>query len=164
MAVSQPYNQWTRRTRGSNGRYSTLYYPYWSMMITRLGRCCLYRVVTNRPAHLLVIVLRITAGWAAAWFLARGHCGLNLRQYCGGAWIWGWQNCTSRAQKLEPHLLVKVHSASAPWLNHCRSQCNIRLAAEIDIVIFEWQQEGVGKQRLSNSCLKTGAGKAEVEQ
>ena len=71
---------------------------------------------------------------------------------------------TSRAQKLEPHLLVKVHSASAPWLNHCRSQCNIRLAAEIDIVIFEWQQEGVGKQRLSNSCLKTGAGKAEVEQ
>ena len=64
----------------------------------------------------------------------------------------------------EPHLLVKVHSASAPWLNHCRSQCNIRLAAEIDIVIFEWQQEGVGKQRLSNSCLKTGAGKAEVEQ
>ena len=63
-----------------------------------------------------------------------------------------------------PHLLVKVHSASAPWLNHCRSQCNIRLAAEIDIVIFEWQQEGVGKQRLSNSCLKTGAGKAEVEQ
>ena len=81
--------------------------------------------------------------------------------YCGGPWIWGWQNCTSRAQKLEPHLLVKVHSASAPWLNHCRSQCNIRLAAEIDIVIFEWQQEGVewqqegvGKQRLSNSCLK----------
>ena len=67
-------------------------------------------------------------------------------------------------KKLEPHLLVKVHSASAPWLNHCRSQCNIRLAAEIDIVIFEWQQEGVGKQRLSNSCLKTGAGKAEVEQ
>ena len=63
-----------------------------------------------------------------------------------------------------PILLVKVHSASAPWLNHCRSQCNIRLAAEIDIVIFEWQQEGVGKQRLSNSCLKTGAGKAEVEQ
>ena len=71
-----------------------------------------------------------------------------------------------------------MHSASAPWLNHCRSQCNIRLAAEIDIVIFEWQQEGVGKQRLSNSCLKTrlgkqrlrnsylttGAGKAEVEQ
>ena len=55
-------------------------------------------------------------------------------------------------------------SASAPWLKHCRSQCNIRLAAEIDIVIFEWQQEGVGKQRLSNSCLKTGAGKAEVEQ
>ena len=48
--------------------------------------------------------------------------------YCGGPWIWGWQNCTSRAQKLEPHLLVKVHSASAPWLNHCRSQCNIRLA------------------------------------
>ena len=84
--------------------------------------------------------------------------------YCGGPWIWGWQNCTSRAQKLEPHLLVKVHSASAPWLNHCRSQYNIRLAAEIDIVIFEWQQEGVGKQRLSNSCLKTGAGKAEVEQ
>ena len=84
--------------------------------------------------------------------------------YCGGPWIWGWQNCTSRAQKLEPHLLVKVHSASAPWLNHCRSQCNIRLAAEIDIVIFEWQQEGVGKHRLSNSCLKTGAGKAEVEQ
>ena len=84
--------------------------------------------------------------------------------YYGGPWIWGWQNCTSRAQKLEPHLLVKVHSASAPWLNHCRSQCNIRLAAEIDIVIFEWQQEGVGKQRLSNSCLKTGAGKAEVEQ
>ena len=77
--------------------------------------------------------------------------------------LW-WQNCTSRAQKLEPHLLVKVHSASAPWLNHCRSQCNIRLAAEIDIVIFEWQQDGVGKQRLSNSCLKTGAGKAEVEQ
>ena len=67
-------------------------------------------------------------------------------------------------QKLEPHLLVKVHSASAPWLNHCRSQCNIRVAAEIDIVIFEWQQEGVGKQRLSNSYLKTGAGKAEVEQ
>ena len=79
---------------------------------------------------------------------------------------------------MEPHLLVKVHSASAPWLNHCRSPCNIRLAAEIDIVIFEWQQEGVGKQRLSNSCLKTGpgkqrlrnsylttgAGKAEVEQ
>ena len=79
--------------------------------------------------------------------------------YCGGPWIWGWQNCTSRAQKLEPHLLVKVHSASAPWLNHCRSQCNIRLAAEIDIVIFEWQQEGVGKQRLSNSYLKTGAGR-----
>ena len=73
-------------------------------------------------------------------------------------------NCTSRSQKLEPHLLVKVHSASAPWLNYCRSQCNIRLAAEIDIVIFEWQQEGVRKQRLSNSCLKTGAGKAEVEQ
>ena len=24
------------------------------------------------------------------------------------------------AQKLEPHLLVKVDSASAPWLNHCR--------------------------------------------
>ena len=43
-------------------------------------------------------------------------------------------------------------------------QCNIRLAAEIDIVIFEWQQEGVRKQRLSNSCLKTEAGKAEVEQ
>ena len=83
---------------------------------------------------------------------------------CGGPWIWGWQNCTSRSQKLEPHLLVKVHSASAPWLNYCRSQCNIRLAAEIDIVIFEWQQEGVRKQRLSNSCLKTGAGKAEVEQ
>ena len=81
-----------------------------------------------------------------------------------GPWIWGWQNCTSRAQKLEPHLLVKVHSASAPWLNHCRSQCNIRLASEIDIVIFEWQQEGVGKQRLSNSCLKTGAGKAEVQK
>ena len=56
-----------------------------------------------------------------------------------------------------------MHSASAPWLNHCRSYCNIRLAAEIDIVIFEWQQEGVGKQRLSNSCLKTAAGKAEVE-
>ena len=37
-------------------------------------------------------------------------------------------------------------------------------SCEIDIVIFEWQQEGVGKQRLSNSCLKTGAGKAEVEQ
>ena len=88
----------------------------------------------------------------------------SLCQYCGGPWIWGWQNCTSRAQKLEPHLLVKVHSASAPWLNHCRSQYNIRLAAEIDIVIFEWQQEGVGKQRLSNSGLKTGAGKAEVEQ
>ena len=98
--------------------------------------------------------------------------------YCGGPWIWGWQNCTSRAQKLEPHLLVKVHSASAPWLNHCRSQCNIRLAAEIDIVIFEWQQKAwesrgwaiatlkleLGKQRLSNSCLKTGAGKADVEQ
>ena len=84
--------------------------------------------------------------------------------YCGGPWIWGWQNCTSRSQKLEPHLLVKVHSASAPWLNYCRSQCNIRLAAEIDIVIFEWQQEGLRKQRLSNSCLKTGAGKAEVEQ
>ena len=84
--------------------------------------------------------------------------------YCGGPWIWGWQNCTSRAQKLEPNLLVKVHSASAPWLNHCRSQCNIRLAAEIDIVIFEWQQEGVGKQRLSNSCLKTGAGKAKVQK
>ena len=84
--------------------------------------------------------------------------------YCRGPWIWGWQNCTSRAQKLEPHLLVKVDTASAPWLNHCRSQCNIRLAAEIDVVIFEWQQEGVGKQRLSNSCLKTGAGKAEVEQ
>ena len=56
-----------------------------------------------------------------------------------------------------------MDTASAPWLNHCRSQCNIRLAAEIDVVIFEWQQEGVGKQRLSNSCLKTGAGKAEVE-
>ena len=66
--------------------------------------------------------------------------------YCAGPWIWGWQNCTSRAQKLEPHLLVKVHSASAPWLNHCRSQCNIRLAAEIDIVMFEWQQEGVGAE------------------
>ena len=63
-------------------------------------------------------------------------------------------------------------------LNHCRPQCHIRMAAEIDVVIFEWQQEGVGKQRLSNSCLKTGlgkqrlsnsylktgAGKAEVEQ
>ena len=34
-------------------------------------------------------------------------------------------------------LLVKVHSASAPWLNHCRPQCNIRMAAEIDIAIFE---------------------------
>ena len=106
---------------------------------------------------------------------------LHLRLYCGGPWIWGWQNCTSRAQKLEPHLLVKVHSASAPWLNHCRSQCNIRLAAEIDIVIFEcnkqaWESRGwaiaalklgLGKQRLSNSYLKTGAGKiagAEVEQ
>ena len=63
---------------------------------------------------------------------------------------------------MEPHLLVKVHSASAPWLNHCRSQCNIRLAAEIDIVIFEWQQEGVGKQRLSNSCLKLGLGKQRL--
>ena len=72
---------------------------------------------------------------------------------------------------MEPHLLVKVHSASAPWLNHCTSQCNIRLAVEIDIVMFEWQQEGVrkqrqqlpklglGKQRLSNSYLKTRAGK-----
>ena len=44
--------------------------------------------------------------------------------------------------------------------------------------IFEWQQKawesrgwaiatlklGLGKQRLSNSCLKTGAGKADVEQ
>ena len=94
------------------------------------------------------------------------HCKSSIYHwtYCGGPWIWGWQNCTSRAQKLEPHLLVKVHNASAPWLNHCRSQCNIRLAAEIDIVIFEWQQGGVGKQRLSNSYLKTGAGKAEVEQ
>ena len=40
---------------------------------------------------------------------------------------------------LEPHLLVKVHSASAPGLNHCRPQCHIRMAAEIDIAIFEWQ-------------------------
>ena len=31
-----------------------------------------------------------------------------------GPWIWGWQNCNSRAQKLEPHLLIKVHSARAP--------------------------------------------------
>ena len=59
--------------------------------------------------------------------------------YCGGPWIWGWQNCNSRAQMLEPHLLVKVHSASAPGLNHCRPQCHIRMAAEIDIAIFEWQ-------------------------
>ena len=54
-------------------------------------------------------------------------CPNYCQPYCGRPWIWGWQNCTSRAQKLEPHLLVKVHSASAPWLNHCRSQCNIRL-------------------------------------
>ena len=26
----------------------------------------------------------------------------HLLDYCGGPWIWGWQNCTSRAQKLEP--------------------------------------------------------------
>ena len=45
-------------------------------------------------------------------------------------WIWGWQNYNSKAQKLEPHLLVKVHSASAAWLNHCRPQCNIRMAAD----------------------------------
>ena len=38
-----------------------------------------------------------------------------------------------------PHLLVKVHSASAPGLNHCRPQCHIRMAAESDIAIFEWQ-------------------------
>ena len=47
-----------------------------------------------------------------------------------------------------PISLVKVDSASAPWLNHCRSQCNIRLAAEIDIVIFEWQQAGVGQAEV----------------
>ena len=61
------------------------------------------------------------------------------KEYCGGPWILGWQNCNSRAQILEPHLLVKVHSASAPGLNHCRPQCHIRMAAEIDIAIFEWQ-------------------------
>ena len=61
------------------------------------------------------------------------------QSYCGGPWIWGWQNCNSRAQILEPHLLVKVHSASAPGLNHCRPQCHIRMAAEIDIATFEWQ-------------------------
>ena len=63
----------------------------------------------------------------------------SFETYCGGPWIWGWQNCNSRAQMLEPHLLVKVHSASAPGLNHCRPQCHIRMAAEIDIAIFEWQ-------------------------
>ena len=61
----------------------------------------------------------------------------RIETYCGRPWLWGWQNCNFRAQKLEPHLLVKVHSASAPWLNHCRPQCNIRMAAEIDIAIFE---------------------------
>ena len=66
--------------------------------------------------------------------------------YVRGPWIWGWQNCTSRAQKLEPHLLVKVDTASAPWW---------AIAA---------LKLGLGKQRLSNSYLKTGAGKAEVEQ
>ena len=58
------------------------------------------------------------------------------------SWIWEWQNYTSRSQKLELHLLVKVHSASAPWLNHCRPQFNIGMAAEIDIAIFEeWQAQ-----------------------
>ena len=75
--------------------------------------------------------------------------------YCAGPWIWGWQNCTSRSQKLEPHLLVKVHSASAPWLNHCRPQCNIRMAAEIDIAIFEWQtRRRRPKTASETSCVK----------
>ena len=61
----------------------------------------------------------------------------GIETYCGGPWIWRWQNCTFRAPKLEPHLLVKVHDASAPWLKHCGPQCDIiRMAAEIDIAIF----------------------------
>ena len=171
--------QWQNLHCRLPGLWSWLGLPrmkFWSSTpVTEFSHCrcqvCVRLIVFAGPATIFFFEFMILGGPTSdSYYIAS--------EYCGGPWIWGWQNCTSRAQKLEPHLLVKVHSASAPWLNHCRSQCNIRLAAEIDIVIFEWQQEGVGKQRLSNSalklglgkqrlsnsCLKTGAGKAEVEQ
>ena len=49
----------------------------------------------------------------------------RIETYCGGPLIWWWQSCTSRAPKCEPHLFVKVRSASAPWLKHCGPQCEI---------------------------------------
>ena len=56
---------------------------------------------------------------------------------------------------VEPHLLVKVHSASAPLLNHCGPQCNVRLAAEINISIFEWQTRWRHPKTASEtSCVK----------
>ena len=47
------------------------------------GRCCLYRIVTNWSTHVLGPL--ITAGYAAVWFLARGHGGLSSRRYVARA-------------------------------------------------------------------------------
>ena len=62
---------------------------------------------------------------------------MESKRTVGGLEFEGDKTVLSGPQNWNPHLLVKVHDASAPWLKHCGPQCDIiRMAAEIDIAIF----------------------------
>ena len=71
-----------------------------------------------------------------------------------GPLIWWWKNCASDPKIWTLSLrqsALRQHS----MLKYCGPQCNISMAAEIDIAMFEWQTRRPHPQTASEtSCIK----------